>query len=49
MDLFVRNFPGDLHRGLKVESAQRGVTLKALLDRALREWLAREGVKVKRK
>ena len=32
----------DLHRTLKIEAAKRGVTMRALLEEAVREYLSKE-------
>jgi len=32
----------DMHRQLKIEAAKRGVTMRTLVEEAIREYLARE-------
>ncbi len=37
----LREVPEDLYRGLKIRAAVEGITLKALVEKACREYLAR--------
>ena len=37
--IFIRDFPEDLHRGAKVQAAIEGISLKALVEKALTEYL----------
>jgi predicted HicB family RNase H-like nuclease len=37
--VFIRDFPEDLHRIAKSEAALEGITLKALIIKALKEYL----------
>lgn len=39
--LTLKDFPPDVHREAKVQAAKEGITLKALIEKALREYLAR--------
>lgn len=39
--LILKDIPGELHKAAKVRAAQEGVTLKALILRAVEEYLAR--------
>ncbi len=48
-DLNLRQFPDDLHDKLRVEAAKRRTSIKSLIIRAAREWLARANKRPKRK
>ena len=37
--IYIRNFPADLHKALKVEAVKRGVTLREIMVEAARMWL----------
>ncbi len=37
--LFIKNFPEELHRALKVRAAERGQSLTAIIIEALTRWL----------
>jgi predicted HicB family RNase H-like nuclease len=39
MNLFVKDFPDDLHREAKIYAATNAISLKELVIRALREYL----------
>jgi plasmid stability protein len=45
MKLFIRNFPDDLHKTLKVKAAQEGKTLYQLIIELLRKSTGQEGEK----
>lgn len=40
--VFIRDFPEDLHRTAKSEAALEGITLKALIIKALEEYLKKK-------
>jgi len=37
--IFMRDFPKDLHHEAKVQAAIEGISLKALVEKALKEYL----------
>ncbi len=39
--IVIKNFPDELHREAKIQAAKQGVTMKALIEKALREYLDR--------
>ena len=41
--LNLRSFPDDLQDALRIAAAKRRTSIKALMIRAAREWLEREG------
>ena len=41
--LYVRDVPKDLHTRIKIRAIKEGMTLQALVLRALEEYLEREG------
>ena len=43
--VYIRNFPEDLHRQVKIQAAIMGISLKELTVRALTEYLKKKGVK----
>lgn len=43
--MMIRDFPEDLHRDLKVLAAQRGMTLKKLVEEILRAYVAAQAKK----
>lgn len=43
MNLFIKNFDGSLHRRLKVLAAQKGITLKKVVEMLLLEVMKRKG------
>jgi predicted HicB family RNase H-like nuclease len=45
--LFIKKFPEDLHRALKVEAAMQGVTIQELVTRYIEEGLKRNKGKKK--
>ena len=43
--VYIRNFPEDLHRKVKIQAATMGISLKELAIRALTEYLKEKGAK----
>ena len=41
-DMNLRNIPDDLHRRAKAEAAMEGITLKALIIKALEQYLKKK-------
>ena len=39
MNLFIKTFPDDLHREMKIQAAVEGISIKELVIRAVREYL----------
>ena len=39
MNLFIREFPDDVHREMKIQAAVEGISIKELVIRAVREYL----------
>lgn len=44
-DLFIKDFPSDLHRALKIKAAEDGKSLKATLIELLQKQLKKENKK----
>ncbi|HOI96708.1 MAG TPA: hypothetical protein PK250_18540 [Syntrophobacter fumaroxidans] len=44
--VLIRNFPEELHRMAKIQAAVENITMKALIERAVTEYLKRAGVPV---
>ena len=40
--IFLRDFPGDLHRKAKAEAALMGISMKELIIRAITEFLEKQ-------
>lgn len=39
MNLFIREFPDDLHREMKIQAAVQGISIKDLVIQAVRDYL----------
>jgi plasmid stability protein len=39
MNLFIREFPDDVHREMKIQAAVEGISIKELVIRAVRDYL----------
>ncbi len=37
--LTLKEFPDDLHRDMKIQAAKEGITLKALIEKAMTEYI----------
>ncbi len=37
--LTLKEFPDDLHRDMKIQAAKEGITLKALIEKAMAEYI----------
>jgi len=44
----LKKFDPELHRAIKVQAAKEGITIAALVDKALREYLERQEAKQKK-
>ena len=42
MNLFVKNFPDDYHKKVKIKAVQMGLTLSNLITQIVKEWLRKE-------
>lgn len=49
MDLYVRNWDEDLQRELRAEAIQQGLTVREVLEEAIRLWLSRQARKGRKK
>jgi len=47
--LTLKEFPDDLHRDMKIQAAKEGITLKALIEKAAREYIERYEAKEHKK
>jgi predicted HicB family RNase H-like nuclease len=47
--LTLKEFPDDLHREMKIQAAKQSITMKALIEKALREYLDKYGSKEHKK
>ncbi len=41
----IRDFPPELHRLMKIQAAKEGITMKLLIEKAIREYIERHEVK----
>jgi len=48
MNLFVKNFPTDIHKKLKMEAVSRGVTLSKLTASIIEQWLNNRQPKIRK-
>jgi len=39
MNLFIREFPDDVHREMKIQAAVEGISIKALVIQAVKDYL----------
>ncbi len=43
--IYIRNFPEDLHKQLRLEAVKGGITLREVMVQAARLWLKAKGKK----
>lgn len=43
--IYIRNFPEDVHKSLRLEAVKRGVSLREVMVQAARLWLKTKGKK----
>jgi plasmid stability protein len=42
MNLFIREFPDDVHREMKIQAAVEGISIKALVIQAVKDYLKKK-------
>lgn len=42
MNLFIKEFPNDLHREMKIQAAVEAISIKELVIRAVRDYLKKQ-------